>query len=77
MIQQTQTCERYLTQKELVGALESEFGLTLSVRYISAVKNAALNRGDVLFVAGRAKASEVHAWLRANPRFRVNAPGIG
>lgn len=77
MMNQTQTCERYLTQKELVGALESEFGLSVSIRYISAVKASAANRGDVLFVANKARASEVHAWLRANPRFRVNAPGIG
>ena len=76
MSQQTQTCERYLTQKELVGALESEFGLSLSVRYIYAIKAATDHTPQPLFIVGKARASEVFAWIKANPQFRRSSPGI-
>lgn len=72
-----QAPERYLTQKELVVALDRQFGLTVSERYIRVVKSKSIERNDGLFVSNCARASEVYAWLRANPRFSSNSPGIG
>jgi len=71
--------EQYLCPKDLSAALESQYGLTLSAAYVRSIRAESIRRGEGLFIGGSGRASEVFAWLKANPRFRAfpreSAPG--
>lgn len=63
--------ERLLPPKEISGALFDHFGLPISPDYVRAIRRQATRQGAALFVGGMARASEVFAWLRDHPEFRV------
>lgn len=61
--------EKYYPPKELAHHLCIGHGLAISTEYVYAIKRESQRVGDGLFVMGRAKPTEVIAWLRRHPGF--------
>jgi hypothetical protein len=78
-----QVAELRLTPKELSLALQIQYGIRFTPAYIRAIRTYSIARGELLFIAGGARVSELHDWLIANRNFsraQANRPpsqGIG